>query len=211
MEHIDIKFIAKKSGCSIATVSRVINRSKPVSEELQKRVIDTIRKYNYNPSIYAQNLAGKKSKLLGFIMTNYINQYQLLLFRYLNEFACKMGYGCIIRYCNSEFEEKLEVLRELEIRGIEVCFSLFLLSPKEEAYIKEHFRIKVCHMQSPEMRLNIIEKNESSVYEAVCYLAQLGHKRIGGIFCIDEIEDSFLLARKRGFLKSCKSDKSRSR
>ena len=38
MEHIDIKFIAKKSGCSIATVSRVINRSKPVSEELQKRV-----------------------------------------------------------------------------------------------------------------------------------------------------------------------------
>lgn len=107
MEHIDIKFIAKKSGCSIATVSRVINRSKPVSEELQKRVIDTIRKYNYNPSIYAQNLAGKKSKLLGFIMTNYINQYQLLLFRYLNEFACKMGYGCIIRYCNSEFEEKL--------------------------------------------------------------------------------------------------------
>ena len=46
MEHIDIKFIAKKSGCSIATVSRVINRSKPVSEELQKRVIDTIRKYN---------------------------------------------------------------------------------------------------------------------------------------------------------------------
>ena len=44
MENIDIKFIAKKSECSIATVSRVINRSKPVSEELQKRVIDTIRK-----------------------------------------------------------------------------------------------------------------------------------------------------------------------
>ena len=39
MEHIDIKFIAKKSGCSIATVSRVINRSKPVSEELQKSII----------------------------------------------------------------------------------------------------------------------------------------------------------------------------
>ena len=42
MENIDIKFIAKKSECSIATVSRVINRSKPVSEKLQKRVVDTI-------------------------------------------------------------------------------------------------------------------------------------------------------------------------
>ena len=37
MANIDIKFIAKKSGCSIATVSRVINRSKPVSEKLQKK------------------------------------------------------------------------------------------------------------------------------------------------------------------------------
>lgn len=92
-----------------------------------------------------------------------------------------MGYGCIIRYCNSGFEEILEVLKELEIRGIEVCFSLFLISQEEEAYMKEHLNIKVCHMQSPEMHLNIIEKNESSVYEAVCYLAQLGHRKIGGI------------------------------
>ena len=199
--NIDIKFIAEKSGCSIATVSRVMNRSKPVSEKLQKKVIDTIKKYNYNPSVHARYLAGKQSRLLGFIMTNYINQYQLLLFRYLNEFACRMGYGCIIRYCNSGFEEKLEVLRDLEIRGIEVCFSLFLVSREEEAYIREHFRIKVCHMQSPEMHLNIIGKNESSVYDAVCYLAHLGHRRIGGIFCIDEVDDSFLIARERGFLR----------
>ena len=162
----------------------MINRSKPVSEELQKRVIDTIRKYNYNPSIYAQNLAGKKSRLLGFIMTNYINQYQLLLFRYLNEFACKMGYGCIIRYCNSGFEEKLEVLRELEIRGIEVCFSLFLLSQEEEAYIKEHFRIKVCHMQSPEMRLNIIEKNEVLFMRLCAILLSLVTNELDGIFVL---------------------------
>ena len=179
----------------------MINHSKPVSENLQKKVIDTIRKYNYNPSVHARYLAGKKSRLLGFIMTNFINQYQLL-FRYLNEFACKMGYGCIIRYCNSGFEEILEVLKELEIRGLEVCFSLFLISQEEEAYIKEHLNIKVCHMQSPEMHLNIIEKIESSVYEAVCYLAQLGHRKIGGIFCTDETEDSFLTARKRGFLRA---------
>ena len=97
-----------------------------------------------------------------------------------------MGYGCIIRYCNSEFEEKLEVLRELEIRGIEVCFSLFLLSPKEEAYIKEHFRIKVCHMQSPEMRLNIIEKNEVLFMRLCAILLSL---------VTNELEASFVLTK----------------
>ena len=52
MANIDIKFIAKKSGCSIATVSRVINRSKPVSEKLQKRVVDTIRIPAFTHSIW---------------------------------------------------------------------------------------------------------------------------------------------------------------
>ncbi len=36
MANIDIKFIAKKSGCSIATVSRVINRPNQSAKKLQK-------------------------------------------------------------------------------------------------------------------------------------------------------------------------------
>ncbi len=202
MNNVDIKFIAEKSGCSIATVSRVINRSKPVSKEMEKRVMDMIKKYNYNPNAHARYLAEKKTRLLGFIMTNHINQYQLLLFRYLNEFACVQGYGCIIRYCNSSFQEKLEVLQELEIRGIEVCFTLFLLTKEEEKYINEHFRIRVCHMQSLEMKLNLIEKNQKSVYEAVVYLSKLGHKKIGGIFYQDDVTDSFIVARENGFLRA---------
>ena len=132
MEHIDIKFIAKKSGCSIATVSRVINRSKPVSEELQKRVIDTIRKYNYNPSIYAQNLAGKKSKLLGFIMTNYINQYQLkenkqmkklwnLAFGY---FFAAMAGGVFYRMNLQSWSCPGSCSRGIEFQRIYLCFHL---------------------------------------------------------------------------------------
>lgn len=202
MANIDIKFIAEKSGCSTATVSRVINRSKPVSKKMEKRVMDMIKKYNYNPNAHARYLAEKKTRLLGFIMTNHINQYQLLLFRYLNESACAKGYGCIIRYCNSSFEEKLEVLKELEIRGIEVCFTLFLFTEEEEKYIKEHFRLKVCHMQTPEMQLNLIEKNQQSVYEAVVYLSKLGHRRIGGIFYRDEVTESFIAARENGFLRA---------
>ena len=71
-------------------------------------------------------------------------------------------------------EEKLEALRELEIRGIEVCFSLFLLSREEEAYIKEHFRIKVCHMQSPEMQAILVDHANkiASASETEVYVAQ---------------------------------------
>lgn len=42
MDTVNIDFIAKKAGCSPATVSRVLNKSKRVSSELEQRVYDVI-------------------------------------------------------------------------------------------------------------------------------------------------------------------------
>ncbi len=66
-------------------------------------------------------------------------------------------------------------------------------------------------MQSPEMRLNIMEKNESSVYETIRHSAQLGHRRIGGIFCIDEWTVQLPYCKETGIFKSCKADAAGSR
>ena len=38
-----IKDVAKKAGVSISTVSRVINDSKPVTNEVKQRVLDVIK------------------------------------------------------------------------------------------------------------------------------------------------------------------------
>ncbi len=40
---ITIKDVAKKAGVSISTVSRVINDSKPVTDEVKQKVLDVIK------------------------------------------------------------------------------------------------------------------------------------------------------------------------
>lgn len=199
---VDIKFIARKCSVSTATVSRVLNHSKPVRPETEKKVLEAVKKYNYLPNSSARCLSGKKSNLLGFLLDNNINQYQLHLFREINTCSSKAGYDCIIRYCDSSFENKLAALKELEWRGIQVIFTMFLLDPEEENYIKEHTRLHICNMQTPEIGLDLAANNQRAVYHGVNYLIEKGHTKIGAIFYDDHIDGSFLTARETGFRKA---------
>jgi len=65
---MNIYDIAKEANVSIATVSRVINKAKNVSEKTLRRVTEVMEKNNYVPSKIAQNLSINATfKLVGLI------------------------------------------------------------------------------------------------------------------------------------------------
>ena len=53
---ITIKDVAKKAGVSISTVSRVINDSKPVTDEVKQKVLDVIKETVFIPNPLARSL-----------------------------------------------------------------------------------------------------------------------------------------------------------
>ena len=65
---ITIKDVAKKAGVSISTVSRVINDSKPVTDEVKQKVLDVIKETGYIPNPLARSLVTKRSQLIGVIV-----------------------------------------------------------------------------------------------------------------------------------------------
>jgi LacI family transcriptional regulator len=60
--------VAKLSGVSVATVSRVFNGYADVSAETRQRVLTTARKLEYAPSAAARTLVGRRSQLIGVIL-----------------------------------------------------------------------------------------------------------------------------------------------
>ena len=56
-----IKDVAKKTGYSIQTVSRVINKSPDVKESTRKIIESAIKELEYKPNFYARNLNSKKN------------------------------------------------------------------------------------------------------------------------------------------------------
>ena len=63
--HIRIKDIAEKAGCSIGTVDRVIHNRGKVSEPVKQRILKIIKEIDYKPNVNARVLASKRPLILG--------------------------------------------------------------------------------------------------------------------------------------------------
>lgn len=67
-KNITIEDIAKLSGVSRGTISRVLNGSKNVNPETRKLVLDVIEKVGYQPSGSARKTAGGRSYSVGMVI-----------------------------------------------------------------------------------------------------------------------------------------------
>jgi LacI family transcriptional regulator len=64
----DIREVARSSGVSTATVSRVLNGSTRVSEDTRRRVLEHAQALDYVPSAAARALVRRRSQLIGVVL-----------------------------------------------------------------------------------------------------------------------------------------------
>ncbi|MGL4662272.1 MAG: LacI family DNA-binding transcriptional regulator [Culicoidibacterales bacterium] len=67
---ITIYDVAKKAGVSLATVSRVMNKSAKVKPEKVARVEEAIKELNYKPNMIARGLASKTTTTVGLLVVD---------------------------------------------------------------------------------------------------------------------------------------------
>ncbi|GGA66629.1 LacI family DNA-binding transcriptional regulator [Ornithinibacillus halotolerans] len=70
---VTIKDVAKISGVSPSTVSRVIANNPRISEETKKKVRKAMKELGYHPNVNARNLVAKSTKAVGVIMPSSTN------------------------------------------------------------------------------------------------------------------------------------------
>ncbi|MBA8903164.1 LacI family DNA-binding transcriptional regulator [Phyllobacterium sp. P30BS-XVII] len=70
-----IKDVARESGVSIATVTRVLQKSPKVSEETKRKIESAIKHLNYRPDLLARALVMRESRILGLIVPSSSDQY----------------------------------------------------------------------------------------------------------------------------------------
>lgn len=113
--------IAKLTGVSQPTVSRVLNGNKSVSPEIRERVLACAREHDYQPNVIAQSLVGNKTHLIGVVLTDISNAFFADLVKYLEQEARKAGYSLILfnsNYDKDHEKECLEVVRRYRVDGL---------------------------------------------------------------------------------------------
>jgi LacI family transcriptional regulator, galactose operon repressor len=179
---VTIKDIARYSGVSVSTVSRVLNKKPDVNTETEIRVNAAIKKLGYSPSSVARGLVLKRSNVLGFVVPDITNPNFPELARGVVEKARQYGYSVIFfdtDHDNKVEKEAINLLRSKQVDGIIVSFSeanqVELIKLREE-----DFPAVQIYRKSPKSMISTVAlDNIDSAYMAVKYLINLGHRRIG--------------------------------
>lgn len=185
---ITIKDIAEKSGVGISTVSRVINNTGYVSDEIRQRVMRVVRELNYTPNANARNLKANESKNIALLVKGITNPFFNKMIRIIEEKIALRGYALFIQNVDDHTNELDLAIREARDRnlcGVIIMGGTF-------GYSEDRFRqlgipcVLVTVSASDEIPKDLYSSvkidDEKEGYRATQYLISLGHRRIGFIY-----------------------------
>lgn len=172
--------VALEAGVSEATVSHVINKSKYVSPELERRVQNAIKKYDYHPSTIARSMVTKRSNHLAMLVNDLQNPRYAAIAEAMQKAAANYGYIVSIIDFNS-FEMDNNQVMDLISRNIDGIFVATYtddLKPALDKAMKSGIKVI-----SAVKEFGIVLNTDYSVSlkEMMKDLKSLGHKRVAYI------------------------------
>ena len=105
-----LKDIANAAGVSIATVSNVVNGTKPATPAVHQRVHDAIERLGYVPNPHAQSLRTGHSRTLGLVVPDLTNPFFPALVQAVETTARALGYVLIVMDAGNDAERETEAL-----------------------------------------------------------------------------------------------------
>ncbi len=103
---MNIYDIARLSGVSIATVSRVVNGSDKVSDKTRQKVLSIIEQEGYTPNVFAQGLGLHTMHTIGILVPNIADPYMSFAVSCLENQLQSYGYDCILSCSGFELRSK---------------------------------------------------------------------------------------------------------
>lgn len=106
-KRVTIKDIARESGVSITTVSRILNKKdRCCTPETERRVMEAVEKAHYHPNPAARSLVTKETNIIGVILPDIYNYYFQEFFKGAEDYLSRKGYKLIL--CNTDGKQKKE-------------------------------------------------------------------------------------------------------
>lgn len=116
---VTINEIAKLASVSKSTVSRVLNKSGPVSKKTAEAVRRAIRSVDYRPNILARSLTLKKTKTVSLIVQDIRNPFFSNACWYAERYFRQHGYLTVICTTNKDASLEAEMIEEMKRRHID--------------------------------------------------------------------------------------------
>ncbi len=177
---VSIEDVARLSGVSITTVSRVINKHPSVKEKSRVKVLEVIKELKFQPSIVAQRLATGKSNVIALVIPRYegvfYSFYALELIRGVGTLCSALKLDLLLHLTDAR--------SPMNVRGVGgIIFA--------DCIGNRHQIVEALNDRIPSVVINnyvedlpvscVAVDNAGGAENAVNYLLKLGHRRIAHI------------------------------
>ncbi|MBW3694276.1 LacI family DNA-binding transcriptional regulator [Vibrio sp. T187] len=200
-----IKDVAREAGVSVATVSRVINKSPKASANSIESVTKAMSKLGYRPNANARALVSQSTNTVGVLVGDVSDPFFGTLVKAVDNVARENGKHILVGngYHNQEEERQaIELLINSRCDAL-VIHSKGLSDQELIGYAKEVKGLVVINRHIPEIEDRcIFLDNHKGAYLATEYLIRHGHTNIACIASSHEIEDAE--QRVEGYLAALK-------
>lgn len=177
--------VAKEAGVSYSTVSRVANGYQFVKPETRARVESAMERLGYMANLRARSLAGGQSQLIGLLIYDYEDTYNLEIVRGIDKEIARLDYDLMISATHLRERKESEHVRRLS-QGM--ADGLLIVLPSNlDAYLADlrdqrlPFVLIDVTGNLPNDVNAVQAANSAGAMAAVNYLVELGHQRIGFI------------------------------
>ncbi|MCB5909486.1 LacI family DNA-binding transcriptional regulator [Streptomyces pinistramenti] len=128
MAEVTLKDVARASGCSVATVSRVLAGTRPVGAETARAVRDAAERLGYRPNHVARALRSRSTGTVGLVLPQITNPFFPALVRELEHALHAEGRALLLADCDDDPETEAARIGALLDRQVDAL----LVVPADE-------------------------------------------------------------------------------
>lgn len=179
----NIQDVAKEAKVSVATVSRVLNNSRSVTESTRASVSAAIKKLNYRPNLLGRDLRRTETRRALILLPNIGNPFYARIVKGIEDVAHRNGYNVMLCNTDSLPERERNYLELLKNRLADgVIFMAPVIGREELADIGSSFPVVQCCEYIPDTGVSQVSiDNYSAAYKLTKHLISSGHNKLGMI------------------------------
>ncbi|MER5840376.1 LacI family DNA-binding transcriptional regulator [Streptomyces prasinus] len=119
MTDVTLREVARASGCSVATVSRVLAGTRPVGAETARRVREAAEELGYRPNQVARALRSRSTGTIGLVLPQITNPFFPSLVREVEHALHAEGRAVLLADCDDDPEVEAARIADLLDRQVD--------------------------------------------------------------------------------------------
>lgn len=184
--------VATAAGVSTATVSRCLNEPDKVKQEVQNKIRSVIKELGYVPHGAARALASRRTQTIGVIIPTIDNAIFSKLILHLQQTLSDNNFTLLIAQSNYSPELEYKEVQEMLSRGVDGLVMMGEARPITTYQLIEQYQIPFINLWSynPASEYSCIGIDNTAAGQLLAqHMTQLGHKRIGCVWGIQQNND----------------------